>query len=133
MCKEYRGPIKAYHKLGIEQLHLPTIDHTEPSLQDMKVGFFCQISHILICHCCEHWCYMHFFPKSYIFSIFSSLSSVCLLSNIYSSYLFIYFISLQFYYLMFLEIDNNIILHGFLILSSSFFNCETKCKSENHE
>jgi len=36
MCKEYRGPIKAYHKLGIEQLHLPTIDHTEPSLQDMK-------------------------------------------------------------------------------------------------
>eukprot|EP01039_Chlorochromonas_danica_P002220 gene2220-2424_t len=29
MCLEYPGPTKAYEKLGIEQLYLPTLDHTE--------------------------------------------------------------------------------------------------------
>ena len=37
MCEEYRGPIKTYDRLGIEQLYLPTTDHFEPSVEDMKV------------------------------------------------------------------------------------------------
>lgn len=35
MCEEYAGPVKAYNRLGIEQLYLPTIDHLEPSFEDM--------------------------------------------------------------------------------------------------
>lgn len=35
MCEEYRGPIKEYKKLGIEQLWLPTVDHYEPSEEDL--------------------------------------------------------------------------------------------------
>ena len=31
MCDEYPGPIQAYRRVGIEQLHLPTLDHTEPT------------------------------------------------------------------------------------------------------
>ena len=36
LCDEYRGPMKVYEQLGIEQLYLPTIDHCEPSINDMK-------------------------------------------------------------------------------------------------
>lgn len=36
MCDEYRGPVSAYKRLGIEQLHLPTVDHFEPSVEDLK-------------------------------------------------------------------------------------------------
>lgn len=36
MCEEYKGPLKQYAKLGIEQLHLPTADHFEPTFEDMK-------------------------------------------------------------------------------------------------
>jgi len=36
MCEEYVGPMKEYNRLGIEQLHLPTIDHTQPSFEDMR-------------------------------------------------------------------------------------------------
>lgn len=36
MCQEYCGPQKAYEKLGIEELCLPTTDHFEPSFEDMK-------------------------------------------------------------------------------------------------
>lgn len=36
MCEEYKGPLKQYAKLGIEQLHLPTTDHFEPTFEDMK-------------------------------------------------------------------------------------------------
>jgi len=36
LCEEYGGPMKAYNRLGIEQLHLPTIDHTEPSFEDIR-------------------------------------------------------------------------------------------------
>jgi len=36
MCEEYKGPIKTYQQLGIEQLHLPTTDHFEPSFDDMQ-------------------------------------------------------------------------------------------------
>jgi len=36
LCDEASGPTKEYAKLNIEQLRLPTIDHTEPTLEDMK-------------------------------------------------------------------------------------------------
>ena len=35
MCYEYDGPVKDYERLGIKQLHLPTIDHFEPSVESM--------------------------------------------------------------------------------------------------
>ena len=35
MCEEYRGPIKQYKQLGIEELYLPTTDHFEPSREDI--------------------------------------------------------------------------------------------------
>lgn len=36
MCEEYRGPAKIYDALGMEELWLPTTDHFEPSVNDMK-------------------------------------------------------------------------------------------------
>lgn len=36
LCSEYSGPVEAYRKLGIEQLYLPTIDHREPTLEDLE-------------------------------------------------------------------------------------------------
>ena len=36
MCDEYRGPVKSYQRLGIEHLRLPTVDHFEPSVEDLK-------------------------------------------------------------------------------------------------
>lgn len=36
MCDEYSGPISSYKRLGIEQLRLPTVDHFEPSVEDLK-------------------------------------------------------------------------------------------------
>jgi atypical dual specificity phosphatase len=36
LCDEYRGPVAAYNRIGIEELYLPTIDHTEPSLNSLK-------------------------------------------------------------------------------------------------
>lgn len=38
MCEEYPGPLAAYRAAGIDQLHLPTIDFTAPSLQDVVRG-----------------------------------------------------------------------------------------------
>ena len=38
MCQEYAGPIAKYQELGIEQLHLPTIDFQPPSLDDIRRG-----------------------------------------------------------------------------------------------
>jgi atypical dual specificity phosphatase len=35
MCEEYRGPIRQYKDLGIEELCLPTTDHFEPSQEDL--------------------------------------------------------------------------------------------------
>jgi len=35
MCDEYEGPVKAYEKFQITQLHLPTVDHVEPSVDNM--------------------------------------------------------------------------------------------------
>ncbi|OQR99864.1 hypothetical protein THRCLA_06353 [Thraustotheca clavata] len=36
LCDEYQGPISAYRAMGIKQLWLPTVDHTEPTLQDIE-------------------------------------------------------------------------------------------------
>lgn len=36
MCEEYKGPCKKYAELGMEELRLPTTDHFEPTLEDMK-------------------------------------------------------------------------------------------------
>uniref|UniRef100_A0A7S2UGS4 Protein-tyrosine-phosphatase n=1 Tax=Attheya septentrionalis TaxID=420275 RepID=A0A7S2UGS4_9STRA len=36
MCDEYRGPIEKYRNLGIEELWLPTVDHFEPSFEDLQ-------------------------------------------------------------------------------------------------
>ena len=36
MCDEYRGPTSSYARLGVEQLRLPTVDHFEPSVEDLK-------------------------------------------------------------------------------------------------
>lgn len=36
MCEEYHGPVKSYKRLGIEHLRLPTVDHFEPSVEDLK-------------------------------------------------------------------------------------------------
>ena len=37
-CNEYGGPVTQYEKHSIEQLHIPTIDFTPPSLEDVKKG-----------------------------------------------------------------------------------------------
>ena len=36
MCEEYQGPVQSYQRLGIEHLRLPTVDHFEPSVDDLK-------------------------------------------------------------------------------------------------
>lgn len=38
MCEEYAGPERAYAQAGIEQLRLPTIDFTPPSLESVQRG-----------------------------------------------------------------------------------------------
>ncbi|ETV87791.1 hypothetical protein H257_01245 [Aphanomyces astaci] len=35
VCDEYQGPITAYKKCGIAQLRIPTVDHMEPTLEDI--------------------------------------------------------------------------------------------------
>lgn len=35
-CEEYAGPMAAYDKHGIEQLHIPTTDFTHPRLEDVE-------------------------------------------------------------------------------------------------
>jgi len=37
-CYEYDGPCDEYERVGIVQLHLPTIDFTPPSLEDVEKG-----------------------------------------------------------------------------------------------
>lgn len=36
LCAEYQGPVHEYNDLGMTQLWLPTVDHFEPSLDNMK-------------------------------------------------------------------------------------------------
>lgn len=38
LCEEYKGPLKKYKNIGIEELHLPTTDHFEPSVEDLIVS-----------------------------------------------------------------------------------------------
>ncbi len=38
MCEEYFGPMREYERLGIEQLHLPTIDFTHPLEEHVEKG-----------------------------------------------------------------------------------------------
>jgi len=35
-CAEYGGPVKEYARRGMVQFHLPVVDHTEPSVLDMR-------------------------------------------------------------------------------------------------
>lgn len=35
LCDEFRGPQRKYANLGVEELWLPTIDHFEPSVEDL--------------------------------------------------------------------------------------------------
>lgn len=35
-CEEYNGPVASYQRLGMTQLHLPTVDHFEPRVQDYQ-------------------------------------------------------------------------------------------------
>ena len=35
-CEEYRGPREQYRRLGIEQLHIPTVDFCVPRLEDIE-------------------------------------------------------------------------------------------------
>lgn len=37
-CEEYAGPVKAYRRAGIEQLRVPTVDFTPPSLESVEKG-----------------------------------------------------------------------------------------------
>ena len=37
-CNEYAGPLAQYQQAGIEQLHIPTVDFTPPSLEDVRAG-----------------------------------------------------------------------------------------------
>mmetsp|Transcript_60334 Transcript_60334/g.127777 ORF Transcript_60334/g.127777 Transcript_60334/m.127777 type:complete len:263 (+) Transcript_60334:33-821(+) len=36
MQDEYAGPLASYDSLGVRQLHLPTLDHYEPTLEDLR-------------------------------------------------------------------------------------------------
>ena len=38
LCAEYAGPQKAYQRLGIPSLRLPTIDHCIPSIEHLRKG-----------------------------------------------------------------------------------------------
>jgi atypical dual specificity phosphatase len=38
MCEEYSGPLEEYKRLGIKQLRLPTVDHSDPDVQDIIRG-----------------------------------------------------------------------------------------------
>jgi atypical dual specificity phosphatase len=56
MCYEFDGPKNSYARLGIKQLHLPTIDHTDPTLDSIKeaVAFIkqCQLQgEKVLTHC----------------------------------------------------------------------------------
>jgi atypical dual specificity phosphatase len=37
-CEEYAGPVQAYQEAGIEQLRVPTVDFTPPSLESVELG-----------------------------------------------------------------------------------------------
>ena len=37
-CHEYEGPLDVYHEFGVEQLYLPTVDFTPPSVEVIDEG-----------------------------------------------------------------------------------------------
>ncbi len=37
-CEEYGGPVQEYGRLGIVQLHIPTIDFTHPTIENIRQG-----------------------------------------------------------------------------------------------
>jgi len=37
-CEEYAGPLEEYGRLGIVQLHIPTIDFTHPTIENVRQG-----------------------------------------------------------------------------------------------
>lgn len=37
-CEEYAGPVQEYGRLGIVQLHIPTIDFTHPTIENIRQG-----------------------------------------------------------------------------------------------
>jgi hypothetical protein len=48
LCEEYKGPQRKYKELGIEELHIPTTDHFEPSVKDLIVSVcFAVLGHSL--------------------------------------------------------------------------------------
>jgi atypical dual specificity phosphatase len=46
MCQEYAGPLGEYREVGIEQLHLPTVDFHPPTLEMIRSGVDFIDSHI---------------------------------------------------------------------------------------
>ncbi len=44
LCEEYKGPLRKYKDIGIEELYLPTTDHFEPSVEDLIVSLPCQMT-----------------------------------------------------------------------------------------
>jgi protein-tyrosine phosphatase len=56
MCAEYNGPRKAYKKYNMEQLHLPTVDSTAPSLETIEKAMkfmkeACENNEEIFVHC----------------------------------------------------------------------------------
>ncbi|KAL6058575.1 putative Chromatin modification-related protein EAF3 [Balamuthia mandrillaris] len=56
LCDEDSGPLSYYQLYEMEQLHLPTVDHNEPSLQDLEtaVAFIHrqhQLGRTVLVHC----------------------------------------------------------------------------------
>jgi atypical dual specificity phosphatase len=38
LCQEYRGPLWKYRRLGMKELYLPTVDHFEPTVEDLETA-----------------------------------------------------------------------------------------------
>ena len=53
LCAEYEGPTAAYARLGVDQLWLPTVDHVEPTLEDLRaaVAFVGRARGKVLVHC----------------------------------------------------------------------------------
>jgi atypical dual specificity phosphatase len=50
LCEEYGGPEEAYRDAGIEELRLPTVDYSSPSLQTVERGIEFIESHVALGH-----------------------------------------------------------------------------------
>ncbi|TWU10682.1 phosphatidylglycerophosphatase and protein-tyrosine phosphatase 1 family protein [Allorhodopirellula heiligendammensis] len=55
-CEEYTGPIEEYGRLGIVQLHIPTIDFTHPTIENVRqavdfVDKHVQAGEVVYIHC----------------------------------------------------------------------------------